>query len=90
MRYQDGSWRWEMIEKDLRRRGYALEIECRYGESIPEDLGWTGSETGWETRRLLRTWCQRHGHREPVILRNTSYHRDLIGPVYQLWIRAGP
>lgn len=77
-----------MIERNLRQTGYALEFECRYGETLPEDLGWTGREDGWATRRLIAAWCRRHGHGDTVILRNTSYHQDLIGPVYQLWVRT--
>lgn len=88
MRHQDGSLRWAKIEAGLRRAGYALEFACRYGEDQPEDLGWHGRETGWETRRLLKAWCRRHGLTDTVILRNTSYHQDLIGPVYELWVRT--
>jgi hypothetical protein len=47
MRHQDGSFRWMMIERNLRQTGYVLEFECRYGEDLPDDLGWTGREDGW-------------------------------------------
>lgn len=87
MRHQDGSFKFEMIERGLRRDGYDLEFSCRYGEDLPGDLGYTGRETGWETRRKLKAWCSLKGHTDYRILRNTSYHRDLHGPVYELWLR---
>ena len=87
MRHQDGSFKFAMIERALRRDGYALEFACRYGEHVPEDVGYTGRETGWEVRRKLKAWCAAHGHADFRILRNTSYHRDLIGAVYELWLR---
>jgi hypothetical protein len=87
----DGSARWDAIETGLRREGFLLRFSCAYFDAPPSDLGWTGRETGWETRRLIARWCATHGVEDYRIVRNTSYRRDLHGPaVYELWTRTAP
>lgn len=88
MRHYDGSMKWERIERELRRRGYVLSFSLAYFDKPPEDLGWTGKETGWEIRRKLKNYCARHEVLDYEIVRNTSYHKDLHGDcVYELWVR---
>jgi hypothetical protein len=90
VRHQDGSRRWDRIERDLRRDGYVQQFRCMYGEAVPDDFQYTGRETGWELRRKIRDWCRTNGMPDHVILRNTSYHRDLHGAVYEAWTRTAP
>ncbi|MCV9963890.1 hypothetical protein OIU34_18600 [Pararhizobium sp. BT-229] len=88
MRYYDGSAKWERIERELGRRGYVARFSLATFDRPPEDLGWTGKETGWEIRRKLKDYCLRHGITDYEIVRNTSYHKDLHGNcVYELWVR---
>lgn len=90
MRHQDGSRRWDRIEHALRLDGYVLQFRCMYGETLPDDFDYTGRETGWEMRRRIADWCRANGLPDFVILRNTSYHRDLHGAVYEAWTRTAP
>lgn len=90
MRHHDGSRRWDRIEHDLCRDGYVQQFRCLYGETVPDDFEYTGRETGWEMRRKIGDWCRRNGLADYVILRNTSYHRDLHGAVYEAWVRIVP
>lgn len=84
----DGSLKWDRIESDLRRRGYALSFACTYGERQPAELGYTGRETGWEMRRKLKAYCKHAGITDYEIIRNGGYHADLHGnAVYELWVR---
>lgn len=89
MRWYDGSMSWDRIEAQLRRDGYSLRFACASFDRQPDDFSYTGLETGWEMRRLLRDWCGRNGEADYRIVRNTSYHRDLHGSaVYELWTRT--
>lgn len=87
MRHQDGSLKWARIEADLSRRGYVQRFRCMTGEDVPEGVAFEGRETGWQLRRKIKDWCRAQRLPDFVILRNTSYHRDLHGPVYELWVR---
>lgn len=87
----DGSHSWAVIENQLQRDGYSLSFACTYGQRQPEDFSFTGRETGWEMRRLLKAWCKANGVTAYTIVRNTSYHADLHGPrVYELWTKKEP
>jgi len=89
MRWYDGSGAADRTEATLRRDGYMLRFSCASFGTPPADLKYTGRETGWEMRRLLKDWCSRNGEADYRILRNTSYLKDLHGPcVYELWSRA--
>lgn len=80
----------ERIERQLLDEGYACEFACTYGAPagpVPQDLGYTGKEGGWEMRRKLKAWCIAHGVTEYRIVRNTGYVRDLHGDVYELWVK---
>lgn len=90
MRHQDGSRKWARIERDLQIDGYVQQFRCMYGETVPDDFKYIGRETGWEMRRKIKDWCRRNGLSDYVILRNTSYHRDLHGAVYEVWARIAP
>lgn len=85
----DGSLAWDRIEADLRREGFVLSFSCASFDRPPADLEYTGLESGWEMRRILKDWCTRHGIADYRIVRNTSYHKDLHGSaVYELWTRT--
>lgn len=91
MRHYDGSTRWNSIEADLRRQGFALRFSCATFDRQPEDFEWTGREDGWEMRRKIARWCSSHAISDYRIVRNTSYHRDLHGArTYELWTRTDP
>lgn len=84
----DGSQRWDRIEAALRRDGFTLSFSCATFDRQPPALGYTGLETGWELRRKLKAYCAAKGIADFEIVRNTSYHRDLHGVVYELWVRS--
>ncbi|MFZ3481886.1 hypothetical protein [Sphingomonas sp. 3-13AW] len=66
-----------------------MRFSCASFDCPPDDLIYTGNESGWEMRRLITDWCTRNAVTEYRILRNTSYHRDLHGPrVYELWTKT--
>jgi hypothetical protein len=88
MRHYDGSRKFEAIERELSRSGYAQKFCLMSYDVIPKDLGYTGKEGGWELRRKITAWCRMHGIMDFRIVRNTSYHRDLHGVVYELWARS--
>lgn len=90
MRYYDGSRNFDELERMLSRDGYVQRFACMSCDAIPSDLGYTGRETGWEMRRKIKEWCARHGIADFRIVRNTSYHRDLHGVVYELYLRKSP
>lgn len=70
------------------RDGYQPHFECTYGGGIPDDLDIGAVLTGWEMRRRLKAWCERHAISDYIILRATDYVKDLHGPaVYELWVR---
>jgi len=89
MRHYDGSSAWDRREATLRRAGYSLQFACTYTDQQPDDLQYTGTETGWELRRKLTAYCLSHEITEFQIVRNRSYHSDLHGnAVYELWTRS--
>lgn len=88
MRHYDGSQKWDRIEADLRRNGYSLAFSCASFDRQPSDFQYTGRETGWEMRRKLKAYCDLHHIADFQIVRNTSYHADLHGAVYELWTRS--
>lgn len=88
MRYYDGSLKWDKIEAGLCHDGYTKDFACSYLDKVPVDLQYTGRESGWELRRKLKVYCEKHDITEFRIVRNTSYHSDLHGQaVYELWTR---
>lgn len=91
MRHYDGSLKWDKIERELARQGYVAKFSLAIFDNPPDDLGWTGKETGWEIRRKIKDYCARHKIADYRILRNTSYHKDLHGNcVYELWVATTP
>lgn len=87
MRHYDGSRKWEAIESRLRRDGYTLLFSCASFDRQPDDFSYTGLESGWEMRRKLKAYCISHEMVDYRIVRNTSYHADLHGVVYELWTK---
>lgn len=86
MRHYDGSRKWDRIERSLRNQGYSYVFALTQGGNYPPDFLWTGKETGWELRRLIKDYCEKNGITEYLIIRNESYLRDLHGRrVYELW-----
>ena len=82
----DGSRKWEDFEAAMRRGAYTLSFSCATFDTPPHEVGYTGRKTGWEMRRKLKEYCQSKKIARYEIVRNTSYHADLHGPVYQLWV----
>lgn len=67
--------------------GYQPQFECTYGGAIPSDLDLPAGLTGWEIRRRLKAWCERHAIVDYIIFRATDYVKDLHGSaVYELWV----
>lgn len=77
-------------EQQLRREGYYCSFSCTYSGGAPANLKWTGKETGWEMRRILKEWAEQNGVKDYKIVRNTSWLRDLHGIVYELWVPHKP
>lgn len=86
----DGSDRWAAVERLLTRDGFVRSFSCATFDTVPAAVGWTGRETGWELRRKLKAYCQGAGIKHFRIVRNSSYHRDLHGIVYELWTYREP
>lgn len=91
MRHYDGSMKWDRIERSLRSRGYCNAFSLTYDGNVPSDFIWTGKESGWQFRRMLKAYCEKNDIKDYVIVRNESYLRDLHGNrVYELWTKLTP
>lgn len=74
------------LERQLHRDGYYCKFSCTYDAGAPDDLIWSSDDSGWEMRRKLRAWAEKHNITDYRIVRNTSWVRDLHGIVYELWV----
>lgn len=81
-----GADKMHALERRLLRDGYIFELAMTY-DMHPEDLTWPKNADGWEKRRILKTWCAKHGITDYVIVRNDQYVKDLRGVVYDLHVK---
>ena len=88
MKQYDGSRRWAEVEAALGQAGYITLFACARFDKPPAELNYTGTESGWELRRKIKSYCSQNGIADYQIVRNTSYLSDLHGgAVYELWVR---
>lgn len=79
----------EFEEMRLRKLGYRQEWACTYDGGYPSDLVWSNKLNGWEMRRAIKAWCEKHGVVDYRIVRNRGYQHDLRGDaVYELWVSS--
>lgn len=74
----------------MNAKGYYLEIvfALHFYEGLPNDFKVDKPETGWNIRRAMIKWCEKHEITDYIIYKNRSYVKDTHGKyVYELYVK---
>lgn len=76
----------------LEQDGFVQHFAFTYNGLYPKDFEFPKPETGWNMRRAIKEWIERHPEFsekfEWKIVRANGYWRDLHGDfVYEVWVK---